>query len=168
MDSNTKKPVRLALSVYGYGMMCFSVAVALLLASGFFTNPDSDLYFSWGVTILAGCSGALALAMVRGNFPYISIRQTLITTTFLNIFLFGSYLTSYLGYSRLSVLITNPNLFDHTVFVNLCSDLKISWISAMVISIFCTFIYSFIEWASSSLLPALNLSSANDARSSDG
>jgi len=163
MDSEAKKPVKLALSVYGYGMMCFSVAIAILLTAGFFTRQDSDLYFSWGVAILAGCSGALALAMIKGNFPYLSMRNALMTTAFLNIFLFGSYLTSYLGYSRLSILKYDPGMFTQDAFQNLCADLKVSWICAMLISIFCTFVYYFIERVTSSLPQRLRATSVSDA-----
>ncbi len=147
-----KKTAQLALSVYGYGMMCFSTAVAILLGYGLFTQPDSDPYFSWGVTIFAGFSGALALAMVKSNFPDATIRNSLAIATVLNIFLFGSYLTSYLGYSRLMVIIKAPSLVDHAAISNLCDDLRISWLSAMVAAIFCTTVYFFIEWSAQSLM----------------
>ena len=140
------KPVsQITLSVYGYGMLSLSVAVAILLSNGFFTSTGSDLYFAWGIAIFAGSSGALAIAMVRTYFSRVSVGMALLLTGLFNVFLFGCYFTSYIGYSRLVVMYEAPALVDNAALTNFWHTLSTAWLSMVGAAFVCTLAYWVIQ-----------------------
>jgi len=148
MRTLTTKPGEINLSVYGYGMMSLSVAIVMLLIYGFFNKSHEDVLFAWGLAAFAGASGALGLAMVRSYFPTLHSRTALLLATAFNLFLFGSYLTSYLGCSQfyaLYVLHVPVSEDGMSPFYHFCVSLGIAWFSAAASAAACSVVYAIIQ-----------------------
>lgn len=143
--SEAVKEAPLQLSAYGYGMMSFATAMAILLSQGFFTHQDSDPLLSWGLAIFAGASGSLALLMVRSYFPHMQSSQALALATVFNIFLFGCYFTSYFGYSRLYVMETTPEILTPNAMSDFWPTLLRTWVYTCVAAAASTVTYIAIQ-----------------------
>lgn len=144
-ESNLSRSVSVALSVYGYGMMSFGTAVAALLVLGYFTDPSMDPFYAWGISIFAGATGALALAMVRVHFLRLKSSTALILATIFNVFLFGCYFTVYQGTSRIYAEELEPFALDPQAVNGFWQLLRLSWMSACLGAIFCTMLYFMIH-----------------------
>lgn len=138
-----EKPLQL--SIYGYGMMSFATAMAILLSQGFFTRQDGDPLLSWGMAIFAGASGALALSMVRAYFPNMKSVNAVLLATLFNIFLFGCYFTSYFGYSRFYVMQTHPEIISDNAMSDFWPILVKSWTNTCVAAIISSVAYIAIQ-----------------------
>ena len=145
MSDEVKQTPPLQLSSYGYGMMSFATAMAILLSQGFFTSQDNDLLLSWGMAFFAGASGALALSMVRTYFPDMRDTSALLMATVFNIFLFGCYFTSYFGYSRLYVMQTHPEVMSPSAMTDFWPTLARTWVYTCVAAAASTFTYIVIQ-----------------------
>lgn len=145
MTDQPTKEQPLQLSIYGYGMMSFATAMAILLSQGFFTSQDTDPLLSWGMAVFAGASGALALSMVRAYFPNMRSVNSLLLATVFNIFLFGCYFTSYFGYSRFYVMQTHPEVISPTAMSDFWAILVKSWTNTCVAAIISSVAYFSIQ-----------------------
>lgn len=145
MAEQTRESSKLELSIYGYGMMSFATAMALLLSKGFFTHYDSEPLLSWGMAFFAGASGALALSMVRIYFPHLTGLQSIAVATLLNIFLFGCYFTSYFGYSHLYVMKMEPDVLSADAMQDFWSVLTKSWLNTCFAAAICSLGYIGIQ-----------------------
>ena len=143
--SEDAKESPIQLSAYGYGMMSFATAMAILLAQGFFTSQDNDPLLSWGLAIFAGASGALSLSMVRSYFPNLRPGEALALATALNIFLFGCYFTSYFGYSRIYVMQTNPGILTPDAMTDFWPVLLKTWFYTCIAAAASTLTYMAIQ-----------------------
>jgi hypothetical protein len=143
MSANNKNTLHL--SIYGYGMISFATAMAILLSHGYFMAADNDLLLSWGMAIFGGASGALALAMVRTYFPKLQNLPALLAATALNIFLFSSYFTSYFGYSRIYVMQTNPNMISPDAMNDFWPLLMYSWANTCMAAFIASAAYFIIQ-----------------------
>ena len=150
------------LSPYGYGMMSFATAVAILLANGLF-EPGKDLTSSWSLAAFAGAAGALALLKVKTYFPNLTTLQSLVAATGLNVFMFSACIISFYGYAYSAAMRADPSLMSDSIAI-LTSSLQQALMSMVLAATLATITYVFLQkalWGITHMLSPAPQSSSN-------
>jgi hypothetical protein len=145
MSGSKTKSFEIHLSPYGYGMMALSTTIIVLLANGFFQKLGPDLFAVWFTVGLAAASGALSVALIKFNLPDLKKPLAVTYTTLVFIILFGSYLTSFFGYSEAYILYFLHPVTEHAFsFAKFMEGLEQVWLAVSVTAIACTVAYLII------------------------